>query len=267
MNKIEPRFRTSINSLLAFLSGMYFSCIQAQQVDPLDAEYDLPIPIRTVQEIPFKTSAFTFVRVVYSSNSRRGVGGGSWRTDFPDADQAFSSQVERALGLTVDPDGLQLRLTDPEISGYPFIYIVEPGQMTLSDEEVVALRNYLLGGGFLMADDFWGENEWENVANELNRVFPDREPVELTIDHEVFQSFYYISETPQVPGAGGARQGTQGRLLGLFDDYGRLMAILCHNHDFGDAWEHIDDPWFPKDLSLGYAVPMGVKIAVYALSR
>jgi len=267
MNRIETGFAVSIFPLLALSSGMCLSSLQAQEIEPLDAEYEPPVPIRTVQEIPFKTSAFTFVRVVYSSESRARVGAGSWATDFPDADQQFSSQVERSIGLTVDPDGLQLRLTDPAIQDYPFIYIVEPGQMALTDDEVVALRDYLLGGGFLMADDFWGEYEWGRFAKELARVFPDREPIELTVDHEIFQSYYYISETPQVPGRGGVRPGTQGRLLGLFDDNGRLMAILCHNHDFGDAWEHVDDPWYPRAFSLGHAVPMGINIVVYALSR
>ena len=267
MSRIEARFDTSIFSLLVLSWDVCFSGLQAQQVDPLDAEYELPAPIRTVQEIPFKTSAFTFVRAIYASESRARAPGMSWATDFPDADRAFSSQVQSATGLATDPDGLQLRLTDPAIQDYPFIYIVEPGQMTLGDDEVVALRDYLLGGGFLMADDFWGEYEWGRFANELARVFPDREPVELTVDHEIFQSFYYISETPQVPGRGGVRRDTRGRFMALFDDNGRLMAILCHNHDFGDAWEHVNDPWYPREISLGHAVPMGINIVVYALSR
>lgn len=265
--RIESKFIASTFSLLALLSALCFSSLQAQQEEPLDAEFEMPVPIRTVQEISFKTSAFTFVRIKYSNRLGPGSTGAAWLTDFPDADRALSNQVERSTGLTIDPDGLQLELTDPALQDYPFIYIVEAGQMRLSDDEAVALRNYLLGGGFLMADDFWGEYEWGLFAEELHRVFPDREPVELTVDHEIFQSFYYVSETPQVPGRGGARPGTQDRLLGLLDDNGRLMAILCHNHDFGDAWEHLNDPWYPKEISLGHAVPMGVNIVVYALSR
>ena len=267
MNRIESRFGASIFVLLALSSGLCFSSLQAQQTDLLRAEYELPVPIRTAQEISFKTSAFTFVRIKYSSGSRARRPGPSWLTDFPDADRALSNQVERSTGLTTDPDGLQLELTDPVLQGYPFIYIVEPGQMRLSDDETVALRDYLLGGGFLMADDFWGEYEWGLFAEELRRVFPDREPVELTVDHEIFQSFFYISETPQVPARGGVRPNTRNRFLGLFDDDGRLMAILCHNDDFGDAWEWSNDPAYPKEISLGHAVPMGVNIVVYALSR
>ena len=106
MNGNESRFRAPIISLLACSSGMCFSSVQAQQAGPLAAEYEPPVPIRTVQEISFETSTFTFVRVVYSSGSQARSAGSSWQTDYPDADRAFSSQVERSIGLTVDPDGL-----------------------------------------------------------------------------------------------------------------------------------------------------------------
>lgn len=188
-------------------------------------------------------------------------------TDWPDADRSFSNHVERLTGLATDPDGLQLELTDPALQQYPFIYIVEGGQMQLNDEEVSALRAYLLGGGFLMADDFWGEYEWGILAEEFRRVFPDREPLELPADHEVFRSFYEINEIPQVPGRAGTRPGTEPHFWGLIDDDGRLMVIFCHNSDFGDGWEHIDDPWYPREFSLGRAIPMGLNIVVYALTH
>ncbi len=234
------------------------------------AQEELPVPIRNTDDIQFKTSAFTFVRIQYS-----GVFNGAWKTDWPAADRNFSAHVQNLTGLSTNADGLVLELTDPNLSQYPFIYIVEGGRMSLSDAEVTALRNYLLGGGFLMVDDFWGEEEWESLRVELRRAFPDREPVELSTNHEIFRSLYEFDQKPQIlPIEAVNRENTrEGRLgeehhyFGLLDDTGRLMAILCHNSDFGDAWGWEAHPAYPREISLGRAVPMGVNIAVYALSH
>ena len=234
------------------------------------AQEELPVPIKNPDDIQFKTSAFTFVRIQYS-----GVMNGAWMTDSPTAEQTFSAHVQNITGLSTNDDGLVLELTDSNLSRYPFIYIVEGGRMRLSDAEVTGLRNYLLGGGFLMVDDFWGEEEWASLRAELRRVFPDRLPVELSTDHEIFRSFYEFNQKPQIPSIEAAnRENTrEGRLapeynyFGLLDDTGRLMAILCHNSDFGDAWEWEQHPAYPREISLGLAVPLGVNIVVYALSH
>jgi beta-lactamase regulating signal transducer with metallopeptidase domain len=241
--------------------------------DQLGAQ--LPVPIKNPDDIQFKTSAFTFVRIKYS-----GVPDYSWAVDYPAADRKFSAHVQNITGLSTNGEGLVLELTDSNLSRYPFIYIVEGGRMSLSDAEVAGLRQYLLGGGFLMVDDFWGEEEWASLSGELRRVFPNREPVELSTDHEIFRSFYEFNEKPRVPSVEGAQQGdTSGgesatgepHYFGLLDDMGRLMAILCHNADFGDAWEDVweseGDPAYPSELSWGRGIPMGVNIAVYALSH
>ena len=244
------------------------SGIHAQQSEQDPPERSLPVPIRNPDDIQFKTSAFTFVRIQYAGAYN------TWSIDWPAADRNFSTQVQNLTGLSTNGDGLVLQLTDSDLSQYPFIYIVEGGRMSLSDAEVASLRNYLLGGGFLMVDDFWGEEEWGSLAAELRRVFPDREPVELSTGHELFRSFYEFNEKPQVPSLGVARQeipferdATEAHYFGLLDGKGRLMAILCHNSDFGDAWEWEQSPAYPRELSLGRAVPMGINIVVYALSR
>jgi hypothetical protein len=115
-----------------------------------------------------------------------------WTTDLPDSDLNLPTGCADDLH-EVDPDGRILDLTDPELSNFPWIYIVEPGGLGFSNEEVVALRKYLLNGGFLMFDDFWGEAAWANVAEEMKKVFPigrsvdfpRTSPVQLRLSNQV----------------------------------------------------------------------------------
>src|SRR4029078_4195957 len=88
---------------------------------------------------------------------------------------------------------------DPKLFDHPFLYMIEPGRLVFSEEEVKALRRYLLNGGFLIGDDFWGDDQWENFYQQIKRVFPDREPRELELEHKIFQCVYRLKEKPQVP--------------------------------------------------------------------
>lgn len=223
----------------------------------------------------YKGDVFTFVRIKYESYGRWG-----WPTDYPDADLNFSYRLQQLTSLHVDPDGVVLELTDPRLFDYPFIYIIEPGHISLSDAEKAALRSYLLNGGFLMVDDFWGEDEWNNFYAEFRQVFPDREPVELPATHEIFHCVYDLKEKPQIPAIGWAQQGAaQGitwerwdaqevHYRAVFDDHGRMMAIICHNTDLGDGWEREgEDPWYFKEFSEKKAYPLGINIIFYAMTH
>jgi len=111
----------------------------------------------------FKDDVFTFVRIQYSSyrgRGRWGRGGGDWTTDWPDSDLNFSYRLQQLTSLKVNPVPITLKLTDEALFDYPFIYIIEPGALVFSEEEVVALRRYLDNGGFLMVDDFWGDDQY-----------------------------------------------------------------------------------------------------------
>ena len=234
----------------------------------------------------FPKDVFTFVRVEYDSGygGRRGrgygYGGGRWATDYPDADLNFSFRLQQLTSLRVNPDPITLRLTDPKLFDYPFIYIIEPGALLFSEDEVLALRKYLLSGGFLMVDDFWGEDEWANFAHEFKRVFPDRDPVELPLEHEVFHIVYQLKEKPQIPSIhaahGGRSQGItferwdarEVHYKGVFDDKGRMMAFIGHNTDLGDGWEREgEDPWYFKEFSEKKAYPLGINVIVYAMTH
>jgi len=234
----------------------------------------------------FEHDVFTFVRIEYDSGGGyrgrgrgRGRGGGAY-TDYPDSDLNFSYRLHQLTAMEVKPEGKILRLTDPELFHYPFIYIVEPGRLQFSEAEVEALRTYLLNGGFLMVDDFWGEDEWYNFYYEIKRVFPEREPVELPVSHPIFHAVFDLKEKPQVPSINAAIQGrSQGitwerydaeevHYKALFDDKGRMMAIICHNTDLGDGWEREgEDEWYFHEFSETKAYPMGINIVFYAMTH
>lgn len=223
----------------------------------------------------FKSDVFTFVRVKYSSYGG-GWGGGKWATDYPDSDLNFSFRLHQLTALEVDPHGKILELTDEAIFDYPFLYLIEPGMMVLDEAEVLGLRKYLQNGGFLMVDDFWGEDEWHNFYREIKRVFPDREPVELPLEHEIFHCVYELKEKPLIPSIhswwNGQRterwDATEAHYRGIFDDKGRLMAIICHNTDLGDGWERegLDQGYF-KEYSEKFAYPLGINIVTYAMTH
>lgn len=220
---------------------------------------------------------FTFARVRYPSWGGRGWGGGGWLTDYPESDHNFSWRLHQLTSLNVHPDGSIVELTDEALLDHPFLYMIEPGRMELGDEEVAALRRYLLAGGFMMVDDFWGEREWDNFYEQIKRVFPDREPVELDISHPIFHMVFDVKEKPQVPsihhwwGSGETWERPDARephYRAIFDDKGRMMVIICHNTDLGDGWEREGlDPAYFKQFAEKKAYPMGLNILLYAMTH
>jgi hypothetical protein len=148
--------------------------------------------------------------------------------------------------------------------------------MMLTEPEVAGLRRYLLNGGFLMVDDFWGEQEWYGFYQNIKRVFPDREPLELPLEHEIFHCVYDLKQKPQVPSIhawyGGRTferwDAQEPHYRALFDDKDRMMAIICHNTDLGDGWEREgEDPGYFREMSEKWAYPLGINIVTYAMTH
>ena len=170
----------------------------------------------------FKDDVFTFVRIQYNGSTGRGRPG-KWRKDYPDAELNFSYRLQQLTSLHTHPDGLILKLTDPRLFDYPFIYIIEPGNLVFSEDEVRALRSYLFNGGFLMVDDFWGTYELEHFLGQVRRVFPDREATEIPLEHPIFHCVYDLKERPQIPAVGHAhpsRVDENGKLVTWEQGYG-----------------------------------------------
>jgi hypothetical protein len=202
--------------------------------------------------------------------------GGGWATDFPASDCKFMWGVERLTGLRVyDKSPNVVAALDPELHKYPYLYVVEPSRMYLTDEEAKSLREYLLRGGFMHVDDFWGLRQRAIVEEELAKIFPDRRPEKLDLKHEVFRTFFDVDKVMQIPNVsngcnGGptyeSRDETDPMIFGISDDTGRLMTLITYNSDLGDAWEWMDNPCYPEAYS-GQAYRMGINFIIYAMSQ
>lgn len=235
----------------------------------------------------FEKDVFTFARI---RRERTGGSGGTWMTDTPDSDLNLSFRLRQLTSINVDPNGRYLRLTDKDLPDYPFIYMVEPGTLSLDDDEVLALRKYLLNGGFLWLDDFWGENEWENMESVLKQVFPDRTFLELPLEHPLYNCVFQIKAKGQVPNYG---TGFDSQFTGItwersdarevhhraiFDDKGRMMVFATHNTDNGDGWEREgeslrysgrqgDDHYYFDHFSSKIAYPLAINVIFYVMTH
>ena len=225
-------------------------------------------------QYPREWHEFYFTRAAYSSwRGGRGGRGQSWAIDYPKSDRQFLTVLKRLTNLDAYDDENAILLTDDNIRHFPFLYALEVGYMNMSPPEVEGLRNYLLAGGFLVIDDFWGSQEWANFEYQMGLVFPGRPIKDLELDHPVFNTFYEIDEILQVPaygrfwgGATWERDGYVPYVKGIEDDDGRLMVIINWNTDLGDAWEWAEQPDYPLQYST-FAFQMGVNMIVYAMSH
>ena len=258
----------------------------------------MPFPSADGSDIRADNS-FIFCRVQYSSSGRGGRWGGrrgrgGWATDYPESDINFSLRLSQLTTLDVarTADGRQahtiVRLDDPALFQYPFIYMLEVGGLSLSPAERQGLRSYLLRGGFLLVDDFWGDTAWENWKYEIEQVLPaaDYPMVDIPLEHELFHIVFDIKEVPQVPGVNNyrtweltgqsfeghpgryVRYGTGARCKGIFDEQGRLILVAMHNTDLGDGWEREGEHYgYFTEFSAKRAYPMGINIVVYAMTH
>jgi len=222
----------------------------------------------------------TFVRTIYDSPTRgygrRGYyGGGTWTTDYPEADNNFIVGLREWAGtnLKIAPRPEALEILDDRIFDYPILYIVEPGFMDLSTEQAARLREYLSRGGFLYLDDFWGEYEWQNVQEQFQKIVPEYEIKDLPLTHPIFHSYFDLEGVVQVPGVAALVQGVTyekggvtPHYMGVEDKNGRLMVFLTRNCDLGDAWEWINDSRYPAQYGV-VAYKVGMNVITYAMSH
>lgn len=215
---------------------------------------------------------FTFVRLIYRGSDFRGIN--HWATDYPKADEQFVYAVRRLTDFNfVNPNIKAIPILSEELFEYPFAYAVEVGYMHINEEEALFLREYLLRGGFLMVDDFHGEAEWQNFYRQIKKVLPEYEPRRLSVDHPIFQCYFNIDRLIQVPGLQylytgrtWEKGGTEARYMGIEDENGRILVMINHNVDLGDAWEWAEVEQYPREF-INLAFQLGVNYVVYAMTH
>ena len=230
----------------------------------------------------FPDDVFTFARIQYTSDlyyGRYRWGRPDWTVDMPDSDNNFSFRLNQLTSMHVHFEkkgAVVVRLDEKEIYKYPFCYLIEPGRIHLTQPEVEGMRKYLRRGGFIMCDDFWGNDEWLALRDQMKIVFPKLKFVELDLDHEIFNNVYKLKVKPQIPSIGYYYRGQtrdrwdadEAHYQALYDEKGRMMMLACHNTDLGDGWERegMDAGYF-KAYSEKYAYPLGINIITYILTH
>jgi hypothetical protein len=227
--------------------------------------------------------SFQFCRLMFR-NASNGDGAG-WGVDWPRADQNLSirlSELTRtpvSLDESNDPKSLVITPTMPEISHCAFVMMTEPGGAFFDDQEASALRTYLLKGGFLWADDFWGSYAWDFWESQIRKVFPSGQyPIyDVPLSHPLFREMMVVPTIPQIPSigfwGGGSNTSERGadsavpHVRAINDAQGRIMVLMTHNTDFGDAYEREGDnhEYFERFSVPGYA--FGINVLLYVMTH
>jgi hypothetical protein len=234
----------------------------------------------------FEHDVFTFTRLIFKSYAGRSFLG--WVNDYPDGDLNLSYRLQQLTSLRADPDGRVLKLNDPSLAEYPFVFMSHPEAMDLTDGEARALQAYLLNGGALMADDLWGPRNWEGFESSMKRILPGHDWTELDIKHPLFHCVFDFHEAsvnklqvPTIhvwrrnydasnPGATsfGWRGAEEMHVRAWLDDKGRIMVIATHNTDTGDGWEREgEDEQYFEQFSETRAYPLAINIIFYLMTH
>ena len=234
---------------------------------------------------------FHFIRLEYTDlpqfhrgfgfASRDGRGSGWWIVDWPDADDHFSLGVQRLTRIdTGDPR--HLSLLDEHLFDYPWIYATQTGWWDLSQAETARLREYLLRGGYLVVDDFWGPDptQWEVFRRTMDRVLPNRPISDIAETDPVMHVLYDIEEKDRtfIPGTRHLRRGPGGTVVvqqpfgtapawrAMYDDKNHMVVGINYNTDVGDAWEYADSPQYPERMT-ALAYRYGINYLIYAMTH
>jgi hypothetical protein len=253
----------------------------------------LPLPFREYPGIEYRLGTvplppdyqekteWAFARLMYPGGWNDGYAGREWfwlegnalwTQDFPRADRHFSEAVRRLTRVSVRSVEQPVNLdTGDDIYNWPWLYAVQVGEWGITDTQAKKLRDYLLRGGFFMADDFHGTTEWQVFQESMKRVFPDREIVEIPDSDPIFHTVYDLDNRYQIVGAdhlseGHKLDGYVARWRGIYDDKHRIMVAISYNSDIGDSWEWADEPEYPEKFS-ALGVRIGVNYLVYAMTH
>ena len=226
---------------------------------------------------------FTHCKVMYRS-VRREANGMGWSTDYPFAGINLLTRVKELTRtrISTDADGEPnywvVRLTDDALFQCPFTMATDVGTLAFSPEEAERLRAYLLKGGFLWVDDFWGTRAWEQWSEQMRLVLPDHRIVDVPPDHPIRHTMFDVTTVPQVTsinwwrrsGGDTSERGSDSPTANfrmIADEAGRIMVLMTHNTDIGDSWEREgeDREFFLQFSPDGYA--LGINVVLYGLTH
>ena len=230
--------------------------------------------------------AFSFCRILYTSVRRERSGGG-WRTDYPYGEINLMIRLSELTKTPVpfdrtrEPTHYVVRLTDPSLFECPLTMASDVGTIGLSAAEAEHLRLYLLKGGFLWVDDFWGTAAWQQWTREMAKVLPPSEypMTDVPLDDPIFSSQFVVTKVPQITNIGFWRRSRgretsergadsrEAHFRAIRDAHGRIMVAMTHNTDIADSWEREgEDPGFFYQFSPdGYA--LGINVLLYAMTH
>jgi hypothetical protein len=231
----------------------------------------------------FTDGAFTHCKIMYRS-VRSEANGMGWATDYPYAGINLMTRLSELTKTPIskDADGNPnywvVHLTDDALFRCPFTIASDVGTIGLSDEEATRLRSYLLKGGFLWVDDFWGTPAWVQWSDEIHKALPEFPIVDVPPDHPIRHELFDIQQVPQVTNIQAWRRtGGETRERGtdspyadfrmISDEKGRIMVVMTHNTDIGDSWEREgeDHEFFLQFSPAGYS--LGMNVLLYAMSH
>ncbi len=230
----------------------------------------------------FEDGAFAVCKVQYTSVRREDMGQG-WSTDYPYAGINLMTRLSELTKTPVsrdadgNPNHWVVRLTDRELFRCPFTIASDVGTIGLSSQEAARLREYLLKGGFLWVDDFWGSAAWAQWSSEIHKALPEFSIVDVPADHPIRRSMFMIDEVVQVTNIQNWRRTGDTQERGsdsphanfrmLANERGRIMVIMTHNTDIGDSWEREgeDHDFFVQFSPRGYQ--LGMNVLLYAMTH
>jgi hypothetical protein len=233
--------------------------------------------------VPTNKASFMFCRLMYNQ-VRSEPDGMGWSTDYPMADRNLMIRLSDFTTIEVnryedgEPAHALVTPTDPELFNCPFLFASDVGTAGFSAEEAERLREYLLKGGFLWADDFWGNAAMSHWLQQMSVVLPDHERITIDAAHPIFSTYYTLEDIPQIAHIqfwrrNGGRTSERGAesavptMTALTDPAGRIVVIMTHNTDIADGWERESEDYefFARFSPRAYAV--GINTVLFAMTR
>jgi hypothetical protein len=193
-----------------------------------------------------------------------------WHHDYPDGDTMFPASLQRLTTVQATPESFQLvDIDSKDLFLYPFVYMSEPGYLNLLPGDIKNLREYLDRGGFLLMDDFRGNefdnSQFENMKQQMKKLFPDREFKPLPPTHPIFHLFYDVEPHSMLPPYRMPNSGDP-EFFGILDAKGNLQVMIDFNNDISEYWQALDVGQCSIHEA-GTAVQLGVNYAIYAMTH